>query len=66
LLFLSQLTPNVRGDLEKFQTMCELIPEDQVNELNTKIIPFKLKGEVVALRPIPYQNQKSKVAINEV
>jgi len=37
--------------------------EEQVNELNTKIIPFKLKGEVVALRPI--RNINSKIAIGE-
>jgi hypothetical protein len=39
--------------------------EKQINELNNKIIPFRLKGEVVALRPIPYQNLKNKIAIGE-
>jgi hypothetical protein len=39
--------------------------EGNTDGLYAKIAPFKLKGEVVALRPIPYQNPNDTIAIAE-
>jgi hypothetical protein len=60
---LYQYNATVRGVPEgKCRTGGHGARQENVNELYTKRIPFRLKGEVVALRPTPHPNLNNKTA----